>query len=393
MRREPPENTSAKPSLPAAVRALILVAFVAGAGLITWAAYVYQPPPPCPQVSKLAVQSAPSASAAAITSPKPPGKAPPDMVWIPGGEFTMGTDGPIGRNDERPAHRVRVDGFWMDQAEVTNRQFERFVEATGYVTTAEKAPTLEEVMKQVPPGTPPPAKELLVPGALVFTPPNASVPLDNVARWWSWMPGANWRHPEGPASNLEGRELHPVVHVSWDDAVAFAKWAGRRLPTEAEWEFAARGGLEGKVYVWGDEPPSDWRIFANIWQGEFPNRNTKADGYVRTAPVKSFKPNGFGLYDMAGNVWEWCADWYDSELYERRAGGGMVVNPTGPEKSHDPTQPYQPLRVERGGSFLCHESYCLRYRPSARHGGAPDTGMSHVGFRCARSAETQRHTR
>jgi len=318
-------------------------------------------------------------------STKPPGKTPAGMAWIPGGEFTMGTAGPLGRPDEKPVHRVRVDGFWMDQHEVTNAEFRRFVAEAGYVTTCEKAPTLDEIMKQVPPGTPPPAKELLVPGALVFTPPDSSVPLDDIGQWWAWTPGAYWRAPEGPSSNLNGREQHPVVHVSWDDAAAYAKWAGKRLPTEAQWEFAARGGLEAKDYTWGDEPPSTTRILANIWQGEFPNRNSREDGFVRTAPVKSFPPNGYGLYDMAGNVWEWCSDWYDASLYSRRAEQGVIVNPTGPAKSYDPHQAYQPLRVERGGSFMCHESYCLRYRPGARHGGAPDTGTSNVGFRCVLS--------
>ena len=230
----------------------------------------------------------------------------------------MGTDSDLGWPDEKPAHRVRVDGFWMDEHEVTNAQFRAFVEATGYVTTAEKAPRLEEVMAQLPPGSPPPPKENLVPGSLVFTPPAGRVNLDDVSQWWAWTPGANWQHPEGPGSSIEGKDDHPVVHVSWDDAVAYARWASKRLPTEAEWEFAARGGLDGQPYVWGNERPSDTQIHANIWQGEFPRQNTVKDGFARTAPVQSFLPNGYGLYDMAGNVWEWCADWYQRDLYRQR---------------------------------------------------------------------------
>lgn len=313
-----------------------------------------------------------------------PSEGPEGMIWIPGGEFLMGTDSSVGWPDEKPAHQVRIHGFWMDATEVTNAQFREFVEATGYVTTAEKVPDLEEIMKQVPPGTPPPPPEVLVAGALVFTPPDKPVPLNDFSQWWQWTPGADWRHPEGPDSTIEGRDNHPVVHVSWYDAAAYAKWAGKRLPTEAEWEFAARGGLEGKDYTWGDEPPTDGRLLANIWHGQFPWKNTAVDGFDRTAPVRSFPPNGYGLYDMAGNVWEWCADWYDRDLHERLAGQGVAENPTGPNQTNDPRQPFAELRVQKGGSFLCHESYCLRYRPSARHGGAPDTGMSHVGFRCVR---------
>jgi len=309
---------------------------------------------------------------------------PPGMVWISGGEFTMGTDLDRAWPDERPAHRVSVDGFWIDQTEVTNAQFRTFVAATGYVTTAERAPSLEEIMSQSPPGTPPPPKESLVPGSLVFTPPAGRVNLDDFSQWWAWVPGASWRHPEGPGSTIEGRDDHPVVQVSWDDANAYARWAGKRLPTEADWEFAARGGLDGKPYVWGDAPPTDLPARANIWQGEFPHKNTAADRFERTSPVKSFAPNGYGLYDMAGNVWEWCADWYDRDLFRRRAGG-LVVNPIGPERSSDPTRPYAAQRVQRGGSFLCNDDYCSRYRPSARHGCSPDTGMSHVGFRCVKS--------
>ena len=306
---------------------------------------------------------------------------PPGMVWIPGGEFTMGTDSEKAWPEERPAHRVRVDGFWMDQTEVTNAQFRAFVTATGYVTTAEKPPSLEEIMSQSPPGTPPPPKENLVPGSLVFTPTAGPVDLHDFSQWWSWTPGADWRHPEGPGSTIEGRDDHPVVHVSWDDANAYASWAGKRLPTEAEWEFAARGGLDGKPYVWGEQPPSDAHPVANIWQGEFPYRNSAEDGYVRTAPVKAFPSNGYGLYGMAGNVWEWCADWYDRTLYPQRSGT-LVTNPFVSERRPDPALPHMPQRSQRGGSFLCNDGYCSRYRPSARHGGSPDTGMSHVGFRC-----------
>ncbi len=309
-------------------------------------------------------------------------------MWIRGGEFLMGNDSAGTPRIEQPAHRVHVDGFWMDATEVTNADFRRFVDATGYLTTAENAPTLEEIMAQVAPGTPPPPKEALVAASLVFSPPQQAVPLDNARAWWSWMPGASWRHPEGPGSSIDGRDDHPVVHVSWYDAASYATWAGKRLPTEAEWEFAARGGLGGKRYVWGDAPLSDEEPQANIWQGEFPHKNLKADGFDRTAPVKSFAPNGYGLYDMAGNVWEWCADWYHPAAYQMRleeTKDTAVVNPHGPSQSFNTLDPYAPSRVNRGGSFLCHKSYCEAYRPSARRGTAADTGMSHVGFRCVKS--------
>jgi formylglycine-generating enzyme required for sulfatase activity len=314
--------------------------------------------------------------------PKEP--PPRGMIWIPGGEFVMGTDSETAWPDERPAHRVQVDGFWIDEHEVTNTEFQAFVMATGYLTTAERAPTAEEILQQSPPGTPAPPPEKLVPGSLVFTPPAGRVSLDDYSQWWQWTPGASWKHPEGPSSTIEGKEDYPVVQVSWDDAVAYARWAGKRLPTEAEWERAARGGLEAKPYVWGDQAPSDTEIFANIWQGQFPNYNSTRDGFAGLAPVKSFPANSYGLYDMAGNVWEWCADWYQRDLYQSRAGQGVVVCPAGPERSADPANPFTPQRLQRGGSFLCNDTYCSRYRPSARHGCSPDTGMSHVGFRCVR---------
>lgn len=316
---------------------------------------------------------------------------PPGMVWVPGGLFTMGTAGEQARASERPAHHVRVDGFWMDATEVTNAQFAEFVKATGYVTVAERPADWEELKKQVPPGTPKPPPEMLVPGSLVFTPPNQAVPLDQYAAWWNWTPGADWRHPEGTGSSIDKRQDHPVVQVAWYDAVAYAEWAGKRLPTEAEWEFAARGGLEGKRFTWGDDKPSSKHSRANIWHGEFPHKNTKDDGFYRTAPVKMFEPNGYGLYDTAGNVWEWCSDWYRADAYAirvRHLGTGLAENPAGPDRPWNPLEPRSPSRVNRGGSFLCHITYCESYRPGARRGTSADTGMSHLGFRCVLTKET-----
>ena len=329
----------------------------------------------------LAVAACAAVGVATVATRRPP-VPPPGMVLIPGGEFTMGTADPAGWDDEKPTHRVTVAAFFLDATEVTNARFAEFVAATGYVTTAEKPPDVAEIMAQLPPGTPPPPADKLVPGSLVFTPPPPG-PADHPLPWWNWTPGADWRHPEGPGSTTDGRENHPVVQVSWDDANAYAAWAGKRLPTEAEWERAARGGLDRKSFTWGDDRPSDTVHKANIWQGHFPDLNTAADGFARTAPVGSFSPNGYGLSDMAGNVWEWCADWYDRDLYATRRGQ-KVTDPRGPARSHDPDRPTQPLRVQRGGSFLCHESYCTRYRPSARQGATPDSGAAHVGFRCAK---------
>lgn len=323
--------------------------------------------------------------------PPPPPEAPGGMVWIPGGEFTMGSTDPLARPDESPKHRVRVDGFFMDATEVTNAQFAVFIEATGYKTVAERPVDWEELKKQAEPGTPKPADEMLQPGALVFTPPNEEVDLRFFDQWWAWTLGADWRHPEGPGSTIAGRENHPVVHVSFEDAQAYAKWVGKQLPTEAQWEYAARGGLMDKVNVWGNEAADASKC--NIWQGHFPDVNTKADGFERTAPVKSFPANGYGLYDMAGNVWEWCADLYRPDTYARRVlevgAGGVAVNPTGPNSSLDPRNPHAPeTRVHRGGSFLCNDSYCASYRPSARMACSPDTGMSHLGFRCVVTPKT-----
>lgn len=310
---------------------------------------------------------------------------PEGMVWVPGGEFTMGSDNAFSRGDEKPPHRVKVDGFWIDATPVTNRQFKAFVDATGYVTTAEKAPKLEEIMAQVPPGTPAPPPEALVPASLVFKPSPKPIPLTNHYNWWDWRPGANWKHPLGPESTLEGKEDHPVVQVSWDDAVAYAKWAGKRLPTEAEWEYAAYGGQKDVLYFWGNEEFSEDHPQCNIWQGTFPCESTKAKGYMGTTPVKTYAPNPYGLYDMAGNVWQWCSDLYNVSYYSEQAKSGLSVNPQGPTKSFDPQEPYAIKRVHRGGSFLCHKSYCKGYRITARMKTCPDTGLNHLGFRCVKS--------
>lgn len=294
----------------------------------------------------------------------------------------MGAADKEGRKDEYPLHKVALKDFWIDETEVTNSQFAKFVQATNYVTTAEKAINWEEIKKQLPPGTPKPPDDQLVPASLVFKKnPEAVNNLSDYSQWWNWVPGASWKHPEGPGSNIIGKENYPVVQVSWDDAVAYCAWAGKRLPTEAEWEYAARGGLINKKYPWGDDDIESGKPKANTWQGKFPAYNTLWDHFEKTAPVKSFQHNGFGLYDMAGNVWEWCNDWYD-ENYYRQVPGNNTSNPTGPGTSFDSDEPNTPKKVIRGGSFLCNASYCKGYRVSSRMKSSPDTGLEHTGFRC-----------
>jgi formylglycine-generating enzyme required for sulfatase activity len=311
---------------------------------------------------------------------------PPGMVWIPGGEFSMGCadprgtahGGPDAMADARPIHRVHVDAFWMDRTEVTNAQFAAFVEATNYVTIAERAPNAEDY-----PGAPP---ENLVAGSIVFTPPSTRMPLEDHYRWWNYVPGASWRHPAGPGSDISGHDDDPVVHVAYADAEAFAAWAGKRLPTEAEWEFAARGGLAGALYPWGKEFKPGGKWAANTWQGDFPWQNTRDDGFAGLAPVATFPPNAYGLFDMSGNVWEWCSDWYRPDAYagHGRAAGSVARNPTGPADSFDPREPGQAKRVQRGGSYLCSEQYCARYIVGTRGKGEVSSATNHIGFRCVK---------
>ncbi len=303
-----------------------------------------------------------------------------EMVLIPGGRFSMGGDDAQAWRDEFPKHDVLIDSFWMDIHEVTNAQFAQFVSETGYVTTAEKAVDWNELKKSLPPGTPKPDEALLAPASLVFIPSEKPVDLRDVSQWWQWRKGANWRQPEGPGSSIEGKELHPVVHVSWYDAVAYCKWSGKRLPTEAEWEYASRGGIQNAVYTWGNEAIEKGNAKANTWEGSFPYQNKLRDGYYLTAPVQHFNANGYGLYDMSGNVWEWCADLYHEEYYQTLEGK-ITDNPKGPTTSYDSNEPLAEKRVTRGGSFLCHDSYCSGYRNSMRMKTTPDTGSIHTGFR------------
>jgi formylglycine-generating enzyme required for sulfatase activity len=320
---------------------------------------------------------------------RPPGPVPDGMVWIPGGEFSMGAREPLDMHDavgmqattdSRPVHRVFVDGFWMDATEVTNEQFGLFVKATGYLTIAEQTPRAEDF-----PGAPP---ESLLPGSVVFTPPNHPVPLADAYQWWSEINGTSWRHPLGPKSSIAGKERFPVVHVAYADALAYARWAGKRLPTEAEWEFAARGGLTGRLFPWGDDFEKDGRWMANTHQGHFPDRDSGEDSFTGIAPVAQFAPNGYGLYDVAGNVWEWVSDWYRPDYYAELAATGTVArNPQGPASSLDPGEPGVKKRVHRGGSFLCTDQYCSRYMVGTRGKGDVATGTNHLGFRCVKSVE------
>jgi formylglycine-generating enzyme required for sulfatase activity len=356
-------QSGARSRAPRTLLALLALVGMGGAG---W--WLYAARSPRPSVTPSVAQFQPTVENAKT----PRGEQPPGMVWIPGGKFSMGAVELPGMNmvgmqattDSRPIHRVYVDGFWMDTSEVTNEQFAKFVEATRYVTIAERTPRAEDF-----PGAPP---ENLVAGAVVFSPPDHPVPLNDHFVWWSYVKGANWRHPNGPESGLAGRERYPVVQIAYADAEAYATWAGKRLPTEAEWEFAARGGLSGKMYPW----------MANTFQGHFPDEDTGQDGYRGIGPVAQFPPNGYGLYDVAGNAWEWVSDWYRPDYYAQLASAGSVArNPRGPDTPFDPSEPTEKKRVQRGGSFLCTDQYCSRYMVGTRGKGEGNTGTNHVGFR------------
>jgi formylglycine-generating enzyme len=361
------------------------VAFAAVAAFVGFRSSLFSPTRKVEAGQRITKAVEASAFGPTISNAAPaPGPTPQGMVWIPGGEFSMGAADPTGMDmnqvgmqattDSRPIHRVYVDGFWMDKTDVTNEEFARFVKASGYVTVAERTPRAEEF-----PGAPP---ENLVAGSVVFSPPDHPVPLNDHFQWWSYVHGANWRHPQGPKSDLKGREKYPVVHITCEDAEAYAKWAGKRLPTEAEWEFAARGGLSGKTYVWGDEFRPGGKWMANTHQGQFPVKDAGEDGHVGVAAVAQYPPNGYGLYDMAGNVWQWTSDWYRPDYYARLAAvGGVARNPKGPATPYDPSEPGEKKKVHRGGSFLCTEQYCSRYMVGTRGKGEVSTGTNHLGFR------------
>jgi len=317
-------------------------------------------------------------------------EVPEHMVYIPGGIFTMGSQANYAESHEGPEIQVKIDPFFMDESEVTNKEFSKFVKETGYITIAERAIDWEQIKANLPEDTPKPPDSLLAPGSLVFSPPDHAVNLNDFSQWWKWVIGANWQHPMGPGSDIVGKENHPVVQIAYEDAEAYAKWAGKRLPTEAEWEFASRGKNGNTQFAWGDELTPQNTYLANFFQGHFPYENTQNDGFEFTAPVESFPSNSYGLYDMIGNVWEWTGDLYRPDTKSQYLSNGtkLCYNPTGPSSSYDPSDPYaQEKRVIKGGSFLCSKDYCSNYRPSSRMATSTDSGQNHLGFRCVKDVE------
>ncbi len=314
---------------------------------------------------------------------------PEGMVWIPGGKFTQGAvaNDTMIMMHENPAHPVVVDGFFMDTTEVTNAQYQKFIDATNYVTVAEREIVWEEMKKQLPLNTPKPHDSILQPGSLVFKKAKESVPnLYDYSQWWQWKIGANWKQPLGPGSSIAGKNNYPVIHIAYEDAVAYCNWAGRRLPTEAEWEYASRGKDKNTIFFWGNDV-ENLRTRANTWEGEFPSKNTKADGYENKAPVGSYPPNSYGLYDMAGNVWEWTRDWYNVDYYDQLKQQGLILNPEGATEPYNPNNPAMWEKVIKGGSFLCNDSYCASYRSSARMATSIDSSLEHLGFRTVLSID------
>lgn len=324
-----------------------------------------------------------------ITQPPSGMETPEGMVWIPGGKFLQGASkiDHLAMDHEKPQHEVVLDGFFMDEHEVTNGQFAKFVEQTGYITVAERAIDWEELKKQLPDGTPKPHDSIMQPGSLTFKKTKNRVPnLYDYSQWWDWTIGASWKHPKGPKSSIEGKENYPVVHIAYEDAVTYSIWAGKRLPTEAEWEYASKGGLTDSEFTWGDDETKLSKN-ANTWEGEFPNENLAEDGHENTAPVKSYPANGYGLFDMAGNVWEYTQDWFDTRYYNQAAAAGINENPQGANLPYNPNNPLVQEKVIKGGSFLCSASYCASYRPSARMANAVDSSQEHLGFRTVMSVE------
>lgn len=325
-----------------------------------------------------------------VVDPPENSTAPKGMVWVAGGTFLQGAvpQDKMAMDHEKPAMQVAVDGFYMDVTEVTNAQFAQFVKETGYITTAERKIDWEEMKKQVPEGTPKPHDSILQPGSLTFKKTKSPVPnLYDFSQWWKWTIGASWQHPNGPDSDIRGKDDHPVVHVSFEDAMAYCEWAGRRLPTEAEWELAARAGTTGTTYFWGDDV-SVLSDRANTWEGEFPVANTKVDGFELRAPVKSYPANAYGLYDMAGNVWEWTSDWYNTNYYKDHTGlASALRNPQGAGTPYTANNPYAREKIIKGGSFLCSDSYCASYRVSAKMGSSTDSSLEHTGFRTVATAD------